>query len=133
MKELSAVTAAGLKAILASPWYLDYISYGADWSKYYTAEPLNFNGTEAQKALVMGGEACLWAEFVDATNVESVLWPRASAVAERLWSPESLKDPNAAAPRIEEHRCRLVSRGVYAKPPNGPSFCPYEAGSGRTI
>jgi len=44
-QELSKVTASGLKAILASPWYLDYISYGSDWRKYYTAEPLNFNGT----------------------------------------------------------------------------------------
>jgi len=43
-QELANVTASGLKAILASPWYLDYISYGADWTKYYQAEPLNFNG-----------------------------------------------------------------------------------------
>jgi len=43
-QELAKVTASGLKTILASPWYLDYISYGADWKKYYTAEPLNFNG-----------------------------------------------------------------------------------------
>jgi hexosaminidase len=42
--ELAKVTAAGLKAILASPWYLDYISYGNDWVKYYNEEPLNFNG-----------------------------------------------------------------------------------------
>jgi len=42
--ELAKVTAAGLKTILASPWYLDYISYGKDWSNYYKEEPLNFNG-----------------------------------------------------------------------------------------
>lgn len=45
--ELARVTANGFKAILSSPWYLDYISYGADWQKYYTSEPLNFNGTSA--------------------------------------------------------------------------------------
>ena len=43
-KELSKVTASGLKALLSSPWYLSRISYGADWSKYYTVEPLNFKG-----------------------------------------------------------------------------------------
>jgi len=42
--ELSSVTGAGFTAILAAPWYLDYISYGQDWKKYYSVEPLNFPG-----------------------------------------------------------------------------------------
>ena len=42
--ELYNVTKAGLRAILAAPWYLDYISYGSDWRKYYVIEPLSFNG-----------------------------------------------------------------------------------------
>lgn len=43
-RELSRVTGAGFAAILAAPWYLDYISYGQDWKKYYSIEPLNFPG-----------------------------------------------------------------------------------------
>lgn len=42
--ELSSVTGAGFTAILAAPWYLDYISYGQDWKKYYSIEPLDFPG-----------------------------------------------------------------------------------------
>jgi len=34
--------------------------------------------------------------------------PRGSAVAERLWSAESVKDRNLAQPRLEEQRCRMV-------------------------
>jgi len=45
--ELSAVTAAGLKAVLASPWYLSAISIGVDWVKYYNVDPLYFNGEYA--------------------------------------------------------------------------------------
>ena len=38
------VTAAGFTTILSAPWYLDYISYGQDWQRYYKAEPLDFKG-----------------------------------------------------------------------------------------
>ncbi len=38
----------------------------------------------------------------------------------------NLRDPQAAAPRLEEHRCRYVKRGIAAAPVNGPSHCPIE-------
>ncbi|XP_051875673.1 LOW QUALITY PROTEIN: beta-hexosaminidase subunit beta [Pristis pectinata] len=123
--ELSKVTLAGFTTILAAPWYLDYISYGQDWQKYYQVEPLNFNGTVAQKKLVIGGEACLWGEFVDATNLASRLWPRASAVGERLWSSEETKDLNDAYKRLTKHRCRMVQRGIPAEP-LFVGYCDYE-------
>ena len=42
--EIEKVTSAGLKAILSSPWYLDYIKYGATWKDYYNVDPHDFNG-----------------------------------------------------------------------------------------
>uniref|UniRef100_A0A673ZS30 Beta-hexosaminidase subunit beta n=1 Tax=Salmo trutta TaxID=8032 RepID=A0A673ZS30_SALTR len=107
-EELQKVTGAGFTTILSAPWYLDYISYGQDWQRYYKVEPLSFNGTDAQKKLVVGGEACLWGEFVDATNLTPRLWPRASAVGERLWSDKDVKDTNDAYSRLIQHRCRMV-------------------------
>ncbi|XP_041815742.1 beta-hexosaminidase subunit beta isoform X2 [Chelmon rostratus] len=124
-EEMSKVTAAGYTTILSAPWYLDYISYAQDWQKYYKVEPLSFNGTEEQKKLVIGGEACLWGEYVDATNLTPRLWPRASAVAERLWSAKDVTDINDAFNRLSAHRCRMVERGIPAEPLFS-SYCPRE-------
>ncbi|KAM4875875.1 beta-hexosaminidase subunit beta [Thomomys bottae] len=115
-EELGKVTAAGFPVILSAPWYLDLISYGQDWRKYYQVEPLSFQGSEKQKQLVIGGEACLWGEYVDSTNLIPRLWPRASAVGERLWSQKDVVDIMDAYNRLALHRCRMVRRGIAAQP-----------------
>lgn len=65
-------------------------------------------GDEAARQRLIGGEATLWAEFVDGTNSLSRLWPRASAVAERLWSSIEVNNPEDAQFRLDVHRCRML-------------------------
>lgn len=72
---------------------------------------------------VLGGEGCMWAEVVDRTNFISRVWPRSSAIAERLWSSRYTALIDDATRRLEEHTCRMNRRGIGAQPPNSAGYC----------
>jgi hexosaminidase len=106
------VTAAkqGRQAILSAPYYLDHIKTTAEM---YLADPLpaGHDLTPAQQALVLGGEACMWSEYVTAETIDSRLWPRLAGVAERFWSPASVRDVPDMYRRLEVFSRRLEEVG----------------------
>ncbi|KAJ6643163.1 Beta-hexosaminidase subunit beta [Pseudolycoriella hygida] len=113
---MERVLKGGYQVLLSSCWYLNYINYGESWKKYYECDPILPNITIEEANLVLGGEAALWAEYVDATNILPRLFPFVGAVAERLWSPANSSTTADAKHRLDEHRCRLLWRGVPAQP-----------------
>ena len=134
------VLEAGYRALLSNNnlWYLDHLD--VTWQEMYDNDPFSIdekqkiNNTTLQ-ALVLGGEACMWAETVDASNLEATVWPRATAVAERLWSegPVNMTGSSAGVEeRMQAFRCPLLRRGVGVAPltnsvartvPSGPGGC----------
>lgn len=66
---LNSITRDGHPALLSSCWYLDHLSTGGDWKKFYNCDPHDFSGSTEQKDLVLGGEACMWSEVVDSGNI----------------------------------------------------------------
>jgi hexosaminidase len=85
-KGLNDAAQAGHATLLSNGYYID-LNYSA--ATYYAADPLPADTplTPEQQKLVLGGEATMWAEFADSVVVDSRIWPRTAAVAERLWSP----------------------------------------------
>jgi hexosaminidase len=88
---LGQAVTRGLSGILSAPYYLDHME-PAD--KLYLADPLPPESglTTAQAASVLGGEATMWAEQINADIIDSRIWPRLAAIAERFWSPASVRD-----------------------------------------
>ena len=97
------------------------------WSQMYLVEPEPLSemppqekkgaASKATVGRVLGGEASLWSEQVDAVNALVQAWPRASAVAERLWSPRNVTDLADAARRLAGLRCRMLHwHGVTSAP-----------------
>ena len=73
----------GHPALRAHGYYIDLYLTAAS---HYAADPLQ-GIPDSLASRVLGGEAAMWSEFADSVLYESRVWPRAAAVAERLWSP----------------------------------------------
>jgi hexosaminidase len=108
---LTQSTSQGFASILSAPWYLDHIRTAEE---NYTADPVPpwTDLTPEQQALVLGGEACMWAEHVTSETVDSRLWPRLIAVAERLWSPREAIQVNDMYRRLWVASERLGHLGL---------------------
>ncbi|KAL5320523.1 hypothetical protein ACEPPN_011329 [Leptodophora sp. 'Broadleaf-Isolate-01'] len=100
--------------------FLDYCSPVKNWRLVYSYDPLG--GVPANEThLVMGGEVHIWSEQTDPVNLDDMVWPRASAAGEVLWSGRQdasgqNRSQITAGPRLAEMRERMVSRGISAGP-----------------
>jgi hexosaminidase len=68
--------------------------------------------TDAERARVIGGETALWTELIEEQGVEMHAWPRAAAVAERLWSPATVRDAASMQRRLAVVSTELALQGL---------------------
>lgn len=108
---LGRAAAQGNAAILSAPYYLDHQESA---ETHYLADPLpaGHSLTPAQAGLVLGGEACMWAEHVSPETVDSRIWPRLAALAERFWSPASVRDVDDMYRRLSGVSVGLEREGL---------------------
>jgi hexosaminidase len=93
----------GYSGILSWGYYIDHLRSAAF---HYQVDPMGQQAASlppGQKAMLLGGEACMWGEYITYENIDSRIWPRTAAIAERLWSPPETKD-------VEDMYLRLAWR-----------------------
>ncbi|MBV9771577.1 MAG: family 20 glycosylhydrolase [Bryobacterales bacterium] len=111
-KSLAEAAHDGFSAILSAGYYLDQMQPA---STLYSVDPLDHDAamlTSDEKTRILGGEVAMWSEFVSPENVDSRIWPRSAAIAERLWSPQEVKDAASMYRRLDAVNRDLDKRGL---------------------
>jgi hexosaminidase len=111
-ESLAQAAKQGYRGLLSYGYYLDLM--WPAW-RHYGVDPItegaaNLNAEEQQR--ILGGEACMWAEYVSPENIDSRIWPRAAAIAERLWSPAQTRDVESMYQRLDTISRRLEWLGM---------------------
>jgi hexosaminidase len=90
-KSLDQSAHEGYNAIWSTTYYLDHMG-PADY--HYLSDPLPADTklTKEQASHIVGGEVCAWSEFLSPENIDSRIWPRTAAIAERFWSSRDMNN-----------------------------------------
>ncbi|HLY39811.1 MAG TPA: family 20 glycosylhydrolase [Terracidiphilus sp.] len=111
-KSLAAAARQGNRALLSNGYYIDL---NQPASQHYLTDPMSGDAaslTPDQARLILGGEATMWSEYVTPENIDSRIWPRTAAIAERLWSPADLRDVDSMYARMGMESERLQYLGL---------------------
>ncbi|MDP9160313.1 MAG: family 20 glycosylhydrolase [Acidobacteriota bacterium] len=111
-QSLAAAAKQGYSGILSYGYYLDLMWPAA---RHYAVDPMSDAAaslSSEEKDRILGGEACMWTEWVTAENLDERVWPRTAAIAERLWSPQSVQDVHSLYTRLNDLSWRLEWLGL---------------------
>lgn len=101
----------GYKAVLSNGYYID-LMYSVD--SHYLVDPMpsGIALSDVEKTRILGGEATMWTELVSPTTIDSRIWPRTAAIAERLWSSEKITNIESMHKRMAAVSVKLEELGI---------------------
>ncbi len=108
---LAEAARKGYDGILSNGYYIDLL-YPAE--NHYIVDPIPADSklTEREMGHVLGGEATMWSEYVSHETIDSRIWPRTAAIAERFWSPRTVTNVNDMYRRLAITSRRLEELGL---------------------
>lgn len=111
---LAEAARKGYDGILSNGFYIDLIQPA---SHHYVADPLPADSTLTPEEAkhVLGGEATMWSEWVTPETIDSRIWPRTAAIAERLWSPQHVRNIEDMYRRLAVISLQLEELGLTHK------------------
>ncbi|SDC68814.1 beta-N-acetylhexosaminidase [Williamwhitmania taraxaci] len=101
----------GYQSVLSAGFYIDLFRPA---SYHYLNDPLPADTilTDAERRLILGGEATMWAELTNYETEDMRIWPRTAAIAERLWSPSGINDVDDMYRRLNIISIQLEETGL---------------------
>ncbi len=110
-KALFAAARKGYMGILSNGYYIDLMQHA---SYHYLNDPIPPDSiiSDSVKKNILGGEATMWSELVTPENIDSRIWPRTAAIAERLWSPDSVRNVEDMYRRLDIINYELEDYGL---------------------
>jgi hexosaminidase len=109
---LAIAARQGYSSLLSFGYYLDLM-----WpaSQHYAVDPMSGAAASLnpeEKSRIIGGESCMWGEWITPENIDSRVWPRNAAIAERLWSSPEVQDTGSMYTRLDMLSRRLEWLGL---------------------
>ena len=107
---LISAAKAGYKTVLSNGFYIDR---NLSVEHHYAIDPIgNIQLTKEERSRILGGEATMWSELVTPLTIDSRIWPRTAAIAERLWSQQEVNDVDTMLSRLHIVSFRLEEHGL---------------------
>jgi hexosaminidase len=108
---LAEAARKGYNGILSAGFYIDLMF--PTW-QHYRVDPVPSDSalTKEELARILGGEATMWGEWVNSETIDSRIWPRTAAIAERLWSPPGVTNTDDMYRRLDTLSLQLEELGL---------------------
>ncbi len=100
----------GYQTILSNGYYIDLMLSVED---HYQVDPMpEHELTQEEQSRILGGEATMWSELVTPLTIDTRVWPRTAAIAERFWSARDVNDLDDMHRRLNATSQKLEGLGI---------------------